>query len=273
MTPSGRFETNTKVCLSFSAFHPELWQPAWGIRLILEALIAFLPSPADGAIGSLDWTSAERKKLAKKSVGLCCHRCGKVADLLPELEEKEEEDGAEEGETKPKKSTTRFEKEIEQLRLAQLTNEKNNAPAKKETEALTEKTEPTTEKTEEASSSESAPKPVVEDVKAEVSAEANAPVLVEEEEKPKLAPTPAAPTPTAPVDDTSVQEAETEEEVTPEHVVPQNAENPYELDIGWLTDPMLNVAIVLLAAICFLLARKSAALLDELQTLNGKISV
>jgi hypothetical protein len=29
LTPSGRFETNTKVCLSFSAYHPELWQPAW----------------------------------------------------------------------------------------------------------------------------------------------------------------------------------------------------------------------------------------------------
>lgn len=62
MTPSGRFETGTKVCLSFSAYHPELWQPAWGIRLILEALISFLPTPADGAIGALDWTPEERKR-------------------------------------------------------------------------------------------------------------------------------------------------------------------------------------------------------------------
>lgn len=61
MNPSGRFETGVKVCLSFSAHHPELWQPAWGIRLILEALISFLPTPADGAIGSLDWSSNERK--------------------------------------------------------------------------------------------------------------------------------------------------------------------------------------------------------------------
>jgi len=49
------------VCLSFSAYHPELWQPAWGIRLILEALISFLPTPADGAIGALDWTKKERQ--------------------------------------------------------------------------------------------------------------------------------------------------------------------------------------------------------------------
>merc|ERR1711862_703666 len=61
-TPSGRFETHTKICLSFTAYHQELWQPAWGIRLILEALISFLPTPADGAIGALDWTKEERRR-------------------------------------------------------------------------------------------------------------------------------------------------------------------------------------------------------------------
>lgn len=40
LTPNGRFETNKKICLSLTAHHPEHWQPAWGIRTILEALIA-----------------------------------------------------------------------------------------------------------------------------------------------------------------------------------------------------------------------------------------
>ena len=110
LTPSGRFETGTKVCLSFSAYHPELWQPAWGIRLILEALISFLPTPADGAIGALDWTSDERKKLAKKSVTYCCPRCGNVASLLPEPKG---------GDSQP-----RFAKEIEHLRLLQESSNK-----------------------------------------------------------------------------------------------------------------------------------------------------
>jgi ubiquitin-conjugating enzyme E2 J1 len=35
LTPSGRFETNTKICLSFSAFHPELWQPAWYVYVYI----------------------------------------------------------------------------------------------------------------------------------------------------------------------------------------------------------------------------------------------
>jgi ubiquitin-conjugating enzyme E2 J1 len=253
LTPSGRFDTNTKVCLSFSAFHPELWQPAWGIRLILEALIAFLPSPADGAIGSLDWTSAERKKLAKKSVGLCCLRCGKVAELLPELKKEEGEETA----TK-KKPSTRFEKEIEQLRLAQAANETKNAEEEED-------------KAQEEESSESVTQTEVEE---EPETSITAP-SVASEESPTPTPTPP-PAPTAPVEDNRDDveiEVQDDDDVTPEHIVPQNAANPFEIDISWLTDPMLNVAIVLLASICFLVARKSAALLDELQSLDVKIAL
>jgi hypothetical protein len=35
-----------------------------GIRLILEALISFFPTPGEGAIGALDWRPEERAKLA-----------------------------------------------------------------------------------------------------------------------------------------------------------------------------------------------------------------
>ena len=36
LTPNGRFETGRKICLSVSAHHPESWQPAWGVRTILN---------------------------------------------------------------------------------------------------------------------------------------------------------------------------------------------------------------------------------------------
>jgi ubiquitin-conjugating enzyme E2 J1 len=39
LTPNGRFETNTKICLSISGYHPETWQPSWSIRTALKALI------------------------------------------------------------------------------------------------------------------------------------------------------------------------------------------------------------------------------------------
>jgi len=121
LTPSGRFETNTKVCLSFSAYHPELWQPAWGIRLILEAIISFLPTPADGAVGALDWSSDERKRLAKDSLNFSCAKCGKVVDLLPQLCQA----------VKEKATENKFAKEIEALHAHQRRNEASsstNAP-------------------------------------------------------------------------------------------------------------------------------------------------
>jgi len=116
-----------KVCLSFSAHHPELWQPAWGIRLILEALISFLPTPADGAIGALDWTSEERKRLAKESVKYrcpaCCAEGETCADLLPKLQTASEGDVA--------KKKTKFQEEIEKLKMLQF---QNHAIEEKETE-------------------------------------------------------------------------------------------------------------------------------------------
>ncbi|KAI8880812.1 UBC-like protein, partial [Backusella circina FSU 941] len=66
LTPNGRFELNTKICLSITGFHPEFWQPAWGIRTVLLAVIGFFPTEARGAIGGLDYPPAERKRLAKK---------------------------------------------------------------------------------------------------------------------------------------------------------------------------------------------------------------
>ncbi|OWY90522.1 Ubiquitin-conjugating enzyme E2, partial [Phytophthora megakarya] len=109
LTPNGRFEVKKKICLSISAYHPEEWQPAWGVRLILEALISFMPTKGEGAIGALDFPAEERKRLAKlvragvfivesvadccgcfQSVDYKCETCGRVADLLPELEEESE---------------------------------------------------------------------------------------------------------------------------------------------------------------------------------------
>jgi ubiquitin-conjugating enzyme E2 J1 len=84
-TPNGRFSVGAKICLSFSAHHPETWQPAWGLRLILEALISFFPSESGGALGGLDWSPKERRRLAKESVNWCCPTCGRAADLLPVL--------------------------------------------------------------------------------------------------------------------------------------------------------------------------------------------
>ncbi|KAJ7363415.1 Ubiquitin-conjugating enzyme E2 J1 [Desmophyllum pertusum] len=75
LTPNGRFEVGKKICLSMSAHHPETWQPSWSIRTVLMALIGFMPTQGAGAIGSLDYTTQERKVLAKRSLDWKCNGC------------------------------------------------------------------------------------------------------------------------------------------------------------------------------------------------------
>ncbi len=67
LTPSGRFETGTKICLSISSFHPESWQPSWSVRSALVALIAFMQTPGNGAVGSIDTAADVRKQIAKEA--------------------------------------------------------------------------------------------------------------------------------------------------------------------------------------------------------------
>ncbi len=140
LTPNGRFETNTKICLSFSAYHPELWQPAWGIRLILEALIAFLPTPTDGAIGAIDYSSTERKKLAIQSQQYFCPTCQCFPRaLLRSPTQKTDDDkdaiSADGANCKEVSSTTlRFQKEIEELQRLQFMEHSKNDVTVEETE-------------------------------------------------------------------------------------------------------------------------------------------
>jgi ubiquitin-conjugating enzyme E2 J1 len=75
LTPSGRFQTNKKICLSISGFHPEHWRCVWSIRTVLIALIAFLPTKGGGAIGALDYSSIEKKRYAKLSQQWYCKQC------------------------------------------------------------------------------------------------------------------------------------------------------------------------------------------------------
>ncbi|PRP74420.1 ubiquitin-conjugating enzyme E2, J1 (predicted) [Planoprotostelium fungivorum] len=90
LTPNGRFEVNKKICLSISAYHPEFWQPGWSIRTVLVALIGFMPTKGEGAIGALDYTSEERIVLAKQSHTYRCPQCGCLnSETLPEETEED----------------------------------------------------------------------------------------------------------------------------------------------------------------------------------------
>lgn len=82
LNPNGRFVTNKKICLSISGYHPETWLPSWSVRTALLALIAFMPTKSFKALGSLDFSDSERRKLASESRTWQCETCGLIRDLL-----------------------------------------------------------------------------------------------------------------------------------------------------------------------------------------------
>jgi len=66
-TPSGRFEINTRLCLSISDFHPETWTPTWSVSSILVGLLSFMLDD-EITYGSIKISKEERKKLALDSL-------------------------------------------------------------------------------------------------------------------------------------------------------------------------------------------------------------
>lgn len=84
LTPNGRFELHKKICLSISGYHPESWQPSWSIRTAILAIIGFMPTKGEGAIGALEYTPEERRALARKSGTWSCPTCGPIKQTLEE---------------------------------------------------------------------------------------------------------------------------------------------------------------------------------------------
>lgn len=66
-TPSGRFVTNRRLCLSMSDFHPETWNPMWSVSTILTGLYSFMNDNQPTA-GSIDTSIAHKRKLALQSL-------------------------------------------------------------------------------------------------------------------------------------------------------------------------------------------------------------
>ncbi|CCF52189.1 putative UBC6 - E2 ubiquitin-conjugating enzyme [Ustilago hordei] len=87
LTPNGRWEPNKKICLTFTGFHEEMWQPAWGIRTALLGLQTFMTAKAEAAagVGALDYPLQARQRLARQSREWKCEVCGKsTLELLPD---------------------------------------------------------------------------------------------------------------------------------------------------------------------------------------------
>jgi len=67
ITPNGRFETNKRLCLSMSDYHPESWNPMWSVSSILTGLLSFMLESTP-TVGSLNTSDAEKRRLVFESM-------------------------------------------------------------------------------------------------------------------------------------------------------------------------------------------------------------
>ena len=68
ITPNGRFETNRKICTTFSAYHQDTYTSTWNVLTMMEGMISFMTEDDKAGIGSITVSEAERRQLAQKSV-------------------------------------------------------------------------------------------------------------------------------------------------------------------------------------------------------------
>ena len=83
-TPSGRFETGQRLCLSISDFHPESWNPMWSVATILVGFVSFMTEDAN-AVGSITQSTSVRRKLAARSLAWNVQHDKKFCSLFPDL--------------------------------------------------------------------------------------------------------------------------------------------------------------------------------------------
>lgn len=67
ITPSGRFKTNEDICMSFTNYHTESWNPLWTIGAILVGFVSFMVSD-ELTTGIILYSNEEKiKNFAKES--------------------------------------------------------------------------------------------------------------------------------------------------------------------------------------------------------------
>ena len=79
-TENGRFQVNTKICLTITSYHKEEWTPAWTINSMMQAVSAYFVVN-DGGIGSINVGTQKRKELAIKSRTYTCPKCGVMEQI------------------------------------------------------------------------------------------------------------------------------------------------------------------------------------------------
>ncbi|CAH6421196.1 Ubiquitin-conjugating enzyme E2 [uncultured virus] len=68
LTPSGRFMTDQKICLSNSSYHSNEWSALWNIKTILLGFLSIMMDDKEHGISHINASSEEKKFHSKNSL-------------------------------------------------------------------------------------------------------------------------------------------------------------------------------------------------------------
>lgn len=87
ITPNGRFKENTRLCLSMSDYHPDLWNPGWSVSTILTGLLSFMTGD-ETTTGSIVTTEQQKKYYAAKSMEFNTFHNTRFRMIFPDVVDK-----------------------------------------------------------------------------------------------------------------------------------------------------------------------------------------
>ncbi|OCF56152.1 ubiquitin-conjugating enzyme E2 J2 [Kwoniella mangroviensis CBS 10435] len=103
-TPSGRFETGHKICMSMTSYHPSTWNAAWSVATILTGLLSFMLSDEITA-GAVKTNESDKKILAKQSHAFNVAN-KKFREIFPDYAKPEMKDLPDMGKGNPSSTST-----------------------------------------------------------------------------------------------------------------------------------------------------------------------
>ena len=77
-TPSGRFNTGTKICLSTSSYHKGEWSSTWNIKSILIGFYSIWLDDKEFGISHIKESKESRQKMAQESIDFNKKNYGKI---------------------------------------------------------------------------------------------------------------------------------------------------------------------------------------------------
>jgi ubiquitin-conjugating enzyme E2 J2 len=83
ITPNGRFQVNTPVCMSMTDFSPQSWNPAWRVETIILGFLSFwLENTEPTTTGSVRSSFKERQLMAQNSLRFNFEKIAKFEEMF-----------------------------------------------------------------------------------------------------------------------------------------------------------------------------------------------